>query len=801
MASPRGVHWIRAGLVATLVTGCFSAPPDGQSVEALTYCPGPTTVQGVDVSEYQRSIDWGAVARSGRGFAVARVGDGDYVDPYFAANWAGIRGAGLVRGVYQFFRPELDPVHQADILLAAIGSLQPGDLPPVLDIEVVDGVSPGTYNARIHAWVDRIQSATGVPPMLYVGSYFWNDHINTGDFASLPLWLPAYGPVCPLLPNPWTRWRIHQYSSTGAVPGISGNVDVDVFDGDLNALRALAVRATCSPHCEGTVIVAGDCSRGDCAAYGSQCTQAGGAPHCIAPDRGSLDGVGCARISGWAQDPNAAGNAISVRVYFDGPSGTGSGPVTVSAGDHRDDLCTAIGSCNHGFSLSTPASLRDGQAHTVYAYAVGDTGAGEASETLLGGAPKTLQCALPQLADFNGDGRSDLIAFRADWQSVPVCASLGSGWSCRNLPATVTDDWTGGNNGSGVSPGARALLGHFNADRWADLVEYIPGNGETVPVCDSLVSGWSCRGLSGDLVIPAPGGTGLLGDINGDGLDDLVQYVPGASTLPVCLSLATGWSCRDLPGLDPGSASAVGLLGDFNADGKKDFLRYDSTGTTLPLCLSLGTGWSCRDLPAVYVGDGSSAGNQGSGVFPGSVALVGDVNGDGRDDVVQYNPASVGLPVCLSLGTGWSCRTLAANYAGGDYGSGNGGGGIYPGGIPLMGDFNGDGRMDLAQYNDGWSSIPVCLSLATGWSCRNLAADFTVGDLPAGNQGSGIYPGGTPLVGDVNGDGRADVVQYQSQDWTGIPVCLSLGSGWSCRNLPAPYDGGIGAGNNGSGVY
>jgi hypothetical protein len=178
---------------------------------------------------------------------------------------------------------------------------------------------------------------------------------------------------------------------------------------------------------------------------------------------------------------------------------------------------------------------------------------------------------------------------------------------------------------------------------------------------------------------------------------------------------------------------------------------------------------------------------------------VGDFNGDGRDDVMQYDSSWRSIAVCLSLGTGWSCRDLAATYVDG-VGAGNAGSAIYAGGTPLVGDFNGDGRADLAQYNAAWHSIPVCLSLATGWSCENLAATYVGGDRAPGNASSAIYPGGEPLVGDFNGDGRDDIVQFDS-DWQSMPVCLSLGSGWSCRDLHANYVGGIGAGNHGSGVY
>ena len=802
-----------------LATACVA---DGDRVaqvaEALTQCPGPNILQGVDVSEWQGNIDWGAVAASGVAFAVTRVSDGFYQDPYFDQNWAGIRNAGMVRGVYQFFRPGRDAVGQADLLLRRIGSLQPGDLPPVLDVEVTDGVGPAEMNAQIHRWVDRIRAGTGRAPMIYTGSYFWDDNVGTGDFADLPLWLPAYSPWCPRLPNAWARWRIHQYSSDGNVPGIGGRVDVNRFDGTPADLRVLAA-GTCSAHCEGAVAVHADCTRDDCGASGAACQAQGDAVRCVMPPRGSFDSAGCDVVAGWAQDPGAPDAALAVHVYVDGPAGSGATAFVATAGEHRADLCGAIGSCDHGFVASTPASVRDGRAHTLYAYAISATGG--PLNPPLPGSPRTVRCAVPEVADVNGDGRADLMQFRGDWGAIPVCLSLGAGWSCRNLPATDVDEsGAPGNAGSGIFEGATPLFGHFNDDPWIDVVEF-GGAGGRLPVCASLVTGWSCRALAAPYAggaFPAapdgsavyPGATALIGDFDGDHRSDVVQFNAGWQSLPVCRSLGTGWSCRNLGANAAGGAGtgnggsgihagSTALVGDFDGDGRSDVLQWNPAGTTLPVCRSIATGWSCADLAATHVGPGDG-GNAGSGVWADATPLLGDFDGDGRTDLIEYRPHAPTLPVCLSLGTGWSCRELAATHVGGDFGAGIGGSGIH-GGVALTGDFNGDGRTDVVQYDDGGQSLPVCLSLGTGWSCANRAATRAGDAGPAGNGGSGIFAHGTPLVGDFDGDGRDDVLQYQADGWTTIPVCLSLGTGWSCRALAADYTGGVGAGVGGSGVY
>lgn len=243
----------------------------GSQEEDLTQCPGAHTLEGIDVSSWQGSISWAGVKGSGRVFAIARVSHGLAADATFAANWAGMKSAGLVRGSYQYFSPAEDAAAQADLVMQKIGSLGAGDLPLVLDVEETGGLSPAQLSAAVQVWVDRITAHYGRPPMIYSGAYFWNDYVKTTAFASLPLWLPAYGNNCPLLPSPWGSWLLHQYSSHGAVAGISGNVDLDLFNGTLADLTALAGLPLCTAKCDGSVAVGADCGRSDCAPAGGRC--------------------------------------------------------------------------------------------------------------------------------------------------------------------------------------------------------------------------------------------------------------------------------------------------------------------------------------------------------------------------------------------------------------------------------------------------------------------------------------------------------------------------------------------------
>jgi GH25 family lysozyme M1 (1,4-beta-N-acetylmuramidase) len=323
----------------------------------LVVCGDGPTVEGIDVSSWQGAIDWSAVAGAGIKFAIVRIGDGSYHDRYFAANWAGARSAGLIRGAYQFFEPGQDALMQADLVVAAVGRLGPGDLPVTIDVEAPSpGVSSAAYARSIHQWVDRVTAGTGRAPMIYTGRYYWDPYVASSDFTSLPLWHAQYTTAaCPNLNDRWSDWAFWQYTSSGRVAGIAGNVDRNRWNGTYEALQALAMSNQ-------------------------------------APT-GWLDAAACDGIRGWAQDPDSPAAPIDVHVYIGGPAGD---PAAVGFPLHasvsRDDLCTPLGSCEHGFSMPVPLSFFDGADHLVYAYGIDSSGG---PNTLLRGAPQTLHCDTP----------------------------------------------------------------------------------------------------------------------------------------------------------------------------------------------------------------------------------------------------------------------------------------------------------------------------------------------------------------------------------------------------------------------
>ncbi len=224
------------------------------AVSGLQKCVGKDFVQGVDVSEWQENVDWAAVARQGYQFAYVRVSYGTEIkDAYFQKNWIGSKRAGLLRGAYQYFLPDADVQQQVDIMLSALGKMEPGDLPPVIDVEETGGLSPDRLEQKIALWVNQIREKTGLEPIIYTGAYFWRDEVASAAFLRSPLWLAHYtdvaNGVCAGDPSPWPRFHFWQWTDKGRVNGIQGNVDLNAFRGTLAELKALAVPSLTNRFC------------------------------------------------------------------------------------------------------------------------------------------------------------------------------------------------------------------------------------------------------------------------------------------------------------------------------------------------------------------------------------------------------------------------------------------------------------------------------------------------------------------------------------------------------------------------
>ena len=290
--------------------------------------------------------------------------------------------------------------------------------------------------------------------------------------------------------------------------------------------------------------------------------------------------------------------------------------------------------------------------------------------------------------DFNGDGRTDMAAYTGTANKWHVCLSTGSGFQCAY--------WYSHSGGA-----TKNVSGDFNGDGRADMAYYTGANG-IWSMCLSTGSGFSCSNWA------SHGGgyaNNLTADFNGDGLDDMAAYTGANGNWQVCLSNGAGFNCSYMISHTGGVAKTK--LGDFNGDGLVDmagFLGTPGSGVApWKICLSTGTNFTCSDWTAHNAG---------------LLGAVGDYNGDGRTDLAAYNFTLTQWRMCLSTGTNFTCSMWS--------GSGH---------DEAQGDYNGDGIDDFAAYTGSSGKWRFSFSLKKE---RPLIQTITRGGVVTGIEYHGM---------------------------------------------------------------
>ncbi len=227
----RALATTMAALVLPLSLGLSATP-------ALAFdAKSPT---GVDVSKWQRpggvAIDWNKVVEAGEQFAFIKATDGiEGRSIYFEEDAKKALDAGLIVGSYHKAHPDRSAVRQADDYAAALALLPQTarTLPPVLDIELDNGLTPAQLEAWVETFLERLEETTGEKPMIYTFRWFWQVKMaNSEKFTDYPLWLAAYQEKAPEdIIGGWDKLTFWQYANNGRVSGIPTIVDRNRFNG------------------------------------------------------------------------------------------------------------------------------------------------------------------------------------------------------------------------------------------------------------------------------------------------------------------------------------------------------------------------------------------------------------------------------------------------------------------------------------------------------------------------------------------------------------------------------------------
>ena len=194
-------------------------------------------IKGIDVSEWQGNIDWTQVKESGVEFVIIRVGGRGtekgtlYSDDSAQAYYEGATAVGLKVGAYIFAQSVTveEAIEEAEFVLDAVKDWDI-QMPLVYDWEYVDetartaDVDSRTLTDMAKAFCQTIEDA-GYTPMLYFGRSQSTDLLKLEELVEYPFWLAMYSPIMDY-PYQIDMW---QYTDEGTVPGIDGNVDLNLL--------------------------------------------------------------------------------------------------------------------------------------------------------------------------------------------------------------------------------------------------------------------------------------------------------------------------------------------------------------------------------------------------------------------------------------------------------------------------------------------------------------------------------------------------------------------------------------------
>lgn len=340
---------------------------------------------------------------------------------------------------------------------------------------------------------------------------------------------------------------------------------------------------------------------------------------------------------------------------------------------------------------------------------------GDGTFRLMTGSYPALTAFSAVVADFNGDGKLDAAIASDSPQNITVLLGMGNG---KFHSTAVTTDY--------AATGLAA--GDVNGDGIVDLVVLpVPGNGFDLPLQVLLGKGNGAFQAPKAIANSLTGGTTpTLIDVNHDGILDLVYRWSNE----VVTQLGNGDGTFGEPLTFTSSTSSQGMaVADVTGDGKPDIVMSSYVNSAPSLCVYPGNG------------DGTYAGAKCT-VVPNvfSSVAVGDFNEDGHVDVAGLAGSDNGGPAVLTvlLGNGDGTFASQSNFGWND------------GGVIVVGDWNGDGHLDLAVPNGIGNEIAVTLGDGHG----NFIA---VLDPP-----SGPYPQPDAATADFNGDGKIDLAIVNS---------------------------------------
>ncbi|NLA24171.1 MAG: glycoside hydrolase family 25 protein [Bacteroidales bacterium] len=202
------------------------------------------SVFGIDVSEYQKSINWRLLSEEkSLKFIFIRASAGNNrIDKNFTTNWHAAQQNNIIRGAYHYYRPDENSATQALNFINTV-NLNSGDLPPVLDIEAYSKVqSTNSLKTGLLNWLKIVEEHYNITPIIYTFPNMYKAVFkNDKRFNKYPIWI-AYLNLSDDAASFVENWSFRQVSHVGIINGIDAEVDINIFNGNFEDLEKILIK-------------------------------------------------------------------------------------------------------------------------------------------------------------------------------------------------------------------------------------------------------------------------------------------------------------------------------------------------------------------------------------------------------------------------------------------------------------------------------------------------------------------------------------------------------------------------------
>lgn len=205
--------------------------------------PNGYQVHGIDVSHYQKNINWELVKKMrDQGvklqFAIIKCTEGTQTkDANYSANIKSAKKFGIKYGAYHYFSANKSGQEQAEFFIKH-ARIREGNILPVIDIEETKNISNETLQKELKICLDVLENTYNKKPIIYSNVDFYEKHLGKA-FDKYPYWAAHYNTNKPRTGRDWDLW---QHSDRGNVNGIDGYVDFNVLKGDSSSLEKLCIK-------------------------------------------------------------------------------------------------------------------------------------------------------------------------------------------------------------------------------------------------------------------------------------------------------------------------------------------------------------------------------------------------------------------------------------------------------------------------------------------------------------------------------------------------------------------------------